>query len=350
MTGPRILFAGNFHWNAGSSHMITEYAKAADSVGCEIGVATPLSRMDAQVPAHLPIVDDVAWGTHLVIVFEGRQFLTNRQIEICEKIPRSRRLVIDPDGHWGPYIRLGRDDNASGYPRDSWATLYRSLSDVVLQPKVRGPLPDGAEYFSYFGMPAIYRMATSAPSADQHDYELQYIGSNWWRWLSLTEVITGASGARPPLARIRVCGRWWDGQTCPGHEEASQSTAGWLSRRGVEIAPSVPFGHVVSEMSRSDLTPVLIRPLLAELGLLTPRVFETLASGTMPLISTELAYLTEVYGDEFVDEKFGAQPTELIDRARRDPLHRRRLLDTVQRRVFSEFNYGQVLRQLFTFL
>ncbi|MEV0005604.1 glycosyltransferase [Micromonospora sp. NPDC050980] len=350
MTSPRILVAGNFHWNAGSSHMIAEYARVADTVGCEIGVSTQLARMDPQVPTHLPLVDDVGWATHLVVVFEGRQFLTDQQLELCERIPRHRRLVVDPDGHWGPFVSLGPDDNASGYSHASWSRLYTQLADVVLQPRVDGSLPAGAEYFPYFGMPAIVRLATDAPPADQLAYELQYVGNNWWRWTSLTDVVKAALVSRPPLSRMRVCGRWWDGEACTGHEAASRSERGWLARHGVLVAPSLPFGQVVTEMSRSAITPLLTRPLLTHLGLLTPRMFETLASGSVPVLASNLAYLTKVYGDEALELLFGPRPTDLLERIRREPLRYRRLVTTIQRRAFAAFNYEQVLTQLLKFL
>lgn len=80
MTTPRILFAGVFHWNAGSSHMIAEYARVAQAVGCEVGVSSQLSRLDGTVNAHLPVVDDITWATHLVLVFENAQFLASSSL------------------------------------------------------------------------------------------------------------------------------------------------------------------------------------------------------------------------------------------------------------------------------
>jgi hypothetical protein len=350
MVGPRILFVGNFHWNAGSSHMIAEYAKAADAVGCEIGVSTQLARLDARIPAHLPLIDDLGWGTHLVFVFEGRQFLTDRQLELCERIARQRRIVVDPDGHWGPTVSLGADDIGAGYSHASWHRLYARLTDLVLQPKVDGPLPTGAEYFPYFGMPAIHHLATDSPPPDAMPYQLQYIGSNWWRWHSLTAVVTAALATQRPIRRVRVCGRWWNGETCPGHETASRSEPGWLERHGVEVAPPVPFGQVVSEMSRAAITPLLVRPLLARLGLLTPRMFETLASGSIPVLTGDLAFLMKVYGDEALEMVFGIQPSELLERILREPGRYRRLVAAIQCRVFAAFSYEQVLIQLVKFL
>lgn len=350
MVGLRILFAGNFHWNAGSSHVIAEYAKAADAVGCEIAVSTELARMDARIPHHLPLVDELRWGTHLVFVFEGRQFLTDRQMELCAQIPRQCRVVIDPDGHWGPAVSLGPDTLAGNYSHASWRELYARLADRVLQPKVDGLLPTGADYFPYFGMPAVHQTATDAPHPDQMPYQLQYIGSNWWRWPSLTGVVTAALAAQPPVRRMRVCGQWWNGDTCPGHERASVSEPGWLERHGVEVAPSVPFGQVVSEMSRSAITPLLARPLLAQLGLLTPRMFETLASGSVPVLTNDLAFLMKVYGDEALELLLGTEPSDLIARIMAEPARYRRLVAAIQRRVFAAFNYEQVLAQLVKFL
>jgi len=347
---PRILFAGNFHWNAGSSHTIAEYARVAHAAGCLVGVSAELARMDNQVPAHLPLVDDLRWGTHLVLIFEGRQFLTLRQLEQCERIPRHRRLVVDPDGHWGPFASLGADDNGSGHRHASWLSLYRRLADVVLQPKAEGTLPDGAEFFPYFGMPPAHRAADDAPPTDVMDYQLQYIGGNWWRWKALADVITAALAAQPPVTRMRVCGRWWDGATCPGHEEASRSQPGWLAEHGVRVERPVPFGQVVSEMSRSVASPVLARPLLARLGMLTPRMFETPASGSIPLITADLAFLATVYGDEAAQLTFGQRPGSLVERVLQDTVRYRQLTATIQRRLLSTFSHERVLGQLLKFL
>jgi hypothetical protein len=199
-------------------------------------------------------------------------------------------------------------------------------------------------------MPAIHRLATDAPPPDALPYQLQYIGSNWWRWRSMTEVVTAALAVQPPIHRIRVCGRWWNGQTCPGHETASRSEAGWLQRHNVNVAPPVPFGEVVSEMSKAAVTPVLTRPLLARLGLLTPRMFETLASGSIPVLTADLAFLMKVYGHDALELVFGTQPTRLLEQIVREPGRYRSLVAAIQRRMFAAFNYEQVLIQLVKFL
>ncbi|MGH3830352.1 MAG: glycosyltransferase family protein [Pseudonocardiaceae bacterium] len=223
----RILFAGNFHWNAGSSHTIAAYAEARTSLGCEIGVSTQLARLD---------------------------------------------------------------------------------------------------------------------------YELQYIGANWWRWEGLSAVVQAAVSADPPLRRIRVCGRWWDSQACPGHERATASEPGWLADRGIEVAPSVPFGRVISEMCRSAISPVLVRPVLARMGLLTPRMFETLAAGSVPVLTDDLNYLTSVYGDEAELFRLETEVNEKLAEMLRDHNRYRRALTRIQDRVYATFNYEHILADLLRFL
>ncbi|MDX2531921.1 glycosyltransferase [Streptomyces scabiei] len=349
MIKPRILFAGVFHWNAGSSHMIAEYARVASASGCEVGVSSQLSRLDGTVNGHLPLVDDISWATHLVLVFEGRQFLSTQQRELCEAVPRQRRIIVDPDGHWGLYVTAGVDDNAGADTIESWHKLYADLSDLILQPRLNERLPDGAEFFSYFGMPDIHPLASDLPHPRALPYELQYVGANWWRWNEMTSLIRAAAAAQPPMRRIRVCGRWWTGAPHPDHLTATANVSGWMRDHGVEVAPPVPFGHVVSTMSQAAITPVLARPLLARMELLTPRMFETLASGSIPALSPDLGYLSALYGDDVELFLLDDDPADSLARMIREPIRYRERLATIQRRVHERFNYRAVLAELIRF-
>lgn len=350
MTAPRILFAGNFHWNAGSSHTIAGYVGAAAAVGCAVGVSAELSRVDGRVPDHLPMIDDLRWATHLAFVFEGRQFLTDEQLDRCQRFPRARRIVIDPDGHWGEPVQVGEDTSWGGYPHQSWQELYRRLSDRVLQPRIDGTPMPGVERFSYFGMPEIVHQATDLPAPDAVDYQLQYIGNNWWRWQGLTDLLDAVRPVLPAPGRIRVAGQWWDGPPCAGHACATGSRPGWLVERGIEVAPSVPFGRVVHEMARGAVTPVLARPLLAAVQLLTPRMFETLASGSLPVLAADLGYLSELWGNRADQFVLRADPAATVDRMLRDHPRARRDLAAIQRHMYSLFSYRQVLAELVALL
>ncbi|WP_431681202.1 glycosyltransferase family protein [Kitasatospora sp. KL5] len=341
----RLLIAGDFHWQAGSSHVIAEYVKVAPVLDCEVALAGPLCRLDDQIPTLLPVVDDLAWGTHLVLVFEGRQFLDDRKIELCERFPRERRIVLDPDAHWGGPTTLGADDSAGPYGHQQWQELYRGLSDHVLQPRL-GELPDGARFFPYFGMPRPVRRPEQAPHPSQLPYELQYVGANWWRWDALAALVEAARSARPPLTRLRVAGRWWTGTPHPDHLTATSNRPGWLTDRGVSVTGPVPFGKVLAQMAKAAVTPVLARPLLAHQRLLTPRMFETVAAGTMPALPPELAYTTDLYGDEITPFILGDDPAEDLARLLRDAITNRAQLSRIQDRLHQRYNYRRVLAQL----
>ncbi|MGW3179500.1 glycosyltransferase family protein [Kitasatospora sp. NPDC001119] len=342
----RLLIAGDFHWQAGSAHMIAEYVTAAPALDCEVALAGPLCRLDEQVPLLLPVVDDLYWGTHLVLVFEGRQFLDEKRLELCERFPRERRIVLDPDAHWGEHTMLGVDDSAGTYGHEQWQQLYRHLSDLVLQPRL-GPLPDGARFFPYFGMPKPVRRPEHAPA--QLPYEMQYVGANWWRWDALARLVGAARTARPPLARLRVAGRWWTGDPHPDHPAATANQPGWLAERGVHVTGPVPFGTVLTQMAKAEITPVLARPLLARQHLLTPRMFETIAAGTMPALPPELAYTTDLYGENIAPFLLGDHPAEDLARLLRDATANRRRLGRVQDDLRRRFNYRRVLGQLLAF-
>jgi hypothetical protein len=346
MSRLRILFAGVFHWNAGSSHMVAEYARAAEILGCEVGVSSQLSRLDGVVDAHLPVVADLAWATHLVLVFEGVQFLSEGQRELCDTVPRHRRIVLDPDGHWGPLVTLGADNSGGPDAPQNWHQVYSELSSLILQPKIGGALPEGAEFFSYFGMPDIRSIPTAMPDVARMPYELQYVGANWWRWTAMTDLVQAAAAARPALTRIRVCGRWWTGAPHPEHVTATSNKQDWLEGQGVTVAPPVPFGQVVAHMAQGAITPILARPLLAELRLLTPRMFETMASGSMLAIPRGLGYLTSLYGDDVAPFLLGEDPSSQLARMLREPGSYRRRLAFIQERLYHRFNYRQVLGEL----
>ncbi|ROR44724.1 glycosyltransferase family protein [Kitasatospora cineracea] len=341
----RVLFAGDFHWQAGSAHMISEYVRAAPALDCEVALAGPLCRLDDQVPGLLPVVDDLAWGTHLVLVFEGRQFLDERRLELCERFPRSRRIVLDPDAHWGEHTVLGDDDSAGPYGHQQWQQLYRLLSDVILQPRL-GKLPDGAQFFPYFGMPKPVHRPERTPAAT---YDLQYVGANWWRWDALADLVEAARSAKPPLTRLRVAGRWWSGDPHPEHLTATANRPGWLAEHGVKVTGPVPFGQVLTQMAKAEITPILARPLLAHQQLLTPRMFETVAAGTMPALPPELAYTTALYGEEIAPFLLGGDPAEDLARLLRDSPANRQQLGHVQDKLRRSFNYRRVLGDLLAF-
>lgn len=353
---PRILFAGEFHWNAGSAQMIAQYSRVAGEAGCEVGVSTQLSRLDDRVGTYLPLVEDVNWATHLVLVFESGPFLIDGRRELAESIPRHRRIILDPDGHWGDLITDGVDSNGAWEGVDAptgnrrWNDLYADLSDVVLQPRVGSPLPAGAEFFSYFGMPDPATTEGPGHARTNPRYDLQYVGANWWRWDQMVKVFEGGLAAGIPTDRLRLAGRWWTGDPHPRHRAATSNDPDWLAARGIDVVDPVPFGQVVAAMGEAAITPILARPVLSRMGLLTPRMFETLASASLPVFGDDIGYLGDIYGADAHALRLGQDTAGAIRRILTDPDTHLDATRRIRREVHARFRYEAVVKQLLSFL
>src|SRR5439155_351652 len=137
------------------------------------------------------------------------QFLSPGALAAIERlVPRSRRLVIDCDGMYSPQARSGSDTNHPGPDSwASWAELYQRLSDTVLQPCLGSPAP-GAQRFLYQGVDP--ERARAAASAAPKEYDLIYVGNNWYRWPDISWLFKGLAAVRAKLGRIAIFGSYWD--------------------------------------------------------------------------------------------------------------------------------------------
>jgi len=71
----RVLFAGHFEWNCGSTQCVREYIEAGLNMGIEVCLSD-LGPVDQVTASYLPVVDAIRKTDVLVLVFEGDQFTT----------------------------------------------------------------------------------------------------------------------------------------------------------------------------------------------------------------------------------------------------------------------------------
>src|SRR4051794_8196968 len=101
----RLLIVGDFAWNNGSSHVIREYVKHAPALGIEVALSAEFGSHDEEIARELPYCENFKWATHMLVVFESNPFLSTKDLELIDRvIPRSRRAVVDADGHWSPLM------------------------------------------------------------------------------------------------------------------------------------------------------------------------------------------------------------------------------------------------------
>jgi hypothetical protein len=339
----KLLVIGDFSWDNGSSHVIREYVKCAPALGMEIAVSSEFGSHDKAITGELPYSSELSWATHILIVFESNPFLSTKDLERLDTfVPRSRRAVVDADGHWAPLTSVKDDDNAWPCGQKAWRAQMEAAGDLILQPtNARANL--GTVQFPYFGIPSL--ASSAAEPANDNRIDVQYIGSNWFRFQALTDVFVAVRAGLGQEATLRICGTFWDGSVRPGFEAATQANIETLNLLGVDVRPPVPFGQVVSRMGDAIVTPVLVRPVLSSLGLLTPRMFETVAARTIPVYSLVDRYIGELYQDGG-DLCLGESPAEKFEEIFSNLARYRSTAEELRHRLKRLYSYPSVLRRL----
>jgi len=290
----RILLVGYFKYNSGSSHALLGYVRAARFLGYDLR-ASQFGLVDEIVQEKVPVAEP-DWNPDIVVlIFESKQFLNESALASVERLaPRSRRVIIDPDGKYSDAIFVGSDTNhPTADSHAFWVKLYNRLSDTILQPCLTS-VATGAKRFLYFGID-LHRPRV-AETSDEKLYDLLYVGNNWYRWHDFVWLFEQLAPIRPRLGRIAVFGKHWFGDPKPGLEEHTYSDPGFLQAHGVESHRSVPFDEVERVMGQGKLHPIFIRPVINMLELATPRMFETFAANTVPILPPYFRCAVSLYG------------------------------------------------------
>jgi glycosyltransferase involved in cell wall biosynthesis len=295
MTAPlRIAIAGRFYWHNGSSHALLGYVRAAQRLGLDVR-ASHLGIVDEIVQQKVPTAD-ADWKADLLVMVCEERFLepeARKKIEVL--YPRSRRILIDPDGRYSPLIDVGNDANhPTPESRAEWVADFDELSDVIVQPSIGAPAP-GTQRFLYFGVDTHRKRP--ARSIQQKTYDIVYVGTNWYRWRDIVWLVEGLSAVRDRVERIAIFGQWWTGESAEGCEAETYSTPEYLRNHSVETLPSAPFDDVEMTMGSGRLSPILIRPVLSALEMATPRMFETFVANTVPVLPPYFRYASALYGE-----------------------------------------------------
>ena len=168
---------------------------------------------------------------------------------------------------------------------------------------------------------------------------MQYIGNNWFRFASVIEVFSAARNALGDCASLRVRGKYWDGSIRHGFDAATRADTAVLSRLRVEAYSPVPFGwQEVERMGDARVTPVLVRPVLAARGLMTPRMFETAAASTIPVYRQPDCYVSDLYNDDG-ELCLGDNPDAKLKEIVQDRTDFRASANDVRQRLYNEYSY-----------
>lgn len=342
----KITFVGNFEYNCGSSNTLLGYVKAGKNLNIDVR-ASDFGYIDKTIRSAIPVAG-INWNPDLlVIVYESYPFLSDEKLaSICRLIPRSKRIIIDPDGKYCQPVHYNDDSN---HPTSDsfkyWVDLYDSLSDVILQPFIteKVSIMSNVYPFLYFAMDTKVSNLNRIPK----DFDLLYVGNNWYRWHDIKWLIKTISPLRSRLKRVGLIGQFWSDEVMEEFKEATYSEPIILEQNNIEVHPSAPYGSVESAMSRGKLNPIFIRPILKKLKYVTPRMFETLLANTLPLIPDYFDYATDLYGQDIVN--FTVSPkhaSENIMNILENYDRNIKVIKKIRERLKMKHNYEVRLKQL----
>jgi glycosyltransferase involved in cell wall biosynthesis len=120
-----------------------------------------------------------------------------------------------------------------------------------------------------------------------------------------------------------------------------------LEQLGVEFLPPVRFEYVIDAMSKARFNPVLLRSVFSKLSIVTPRIFETVAAGTIPLLVLEPQYVREIYGEHALELVLPDEAPEekIVDIVNR-PERYRELVMSIRAHLAEHHSHAARLRRL----
>lgn len=282
-----IIFLGDFSYNAGSTQTLHYYQRIANSHSCLLRLC---GEVDEPTQKIFPTVSLGEWNSDalLVYIFENILFvdpdinpgLLDRHLDATKK---NTRLIIDTDAH---YVAT-----AATSEEKKWKETYELIDGEILQPVVNSTQTGRVHSFPFFTYPEQSAKKSKTP-------DFVYVGNNWHREAEMTSFLQSVTENDVAGERnIHLYGQWWESVVANFPQ--------------VLLSPSVSANDVIPTMSTGRFNPVFVFEKLLKRKLYTPRMFETFAADTIPLLPSELTYAEEIFGEEAKDFLFS--PNTLVD-------------------------------------
>lgn len=337
----KIAFVGRFYWHNGSSHALLGYRRAAEAIGFDVRVSE-IGIVDQTVRSLIPIAPADWCPDLLVCVFEERFLREGGFRKIETSVPRDRRIVIDPDGKYTETVTFEGDCNHfNASEAKNWRDDFERISDKILQPSL-GKLPTGVSRFLYFGVD-LHRVSRVA---SDKVFDVVYVGNNWYRWAEIMWLFGSLSRIRGRLGRLAIFGQYWGGIPLENYETETFSDPNFFRMNGIETFGPVPFDKVEETMEKGFLSPIFARPILRHLKLVTPRMFETFAAATVPLLPENVIYALPLYDSGAKFLVLGSCPSKTVQEALSNYGEYSRVANDVRESLQINHNYEVRLREL----
>jgi hypothetical protein len=336
----------------GSGLVIQGYTEAARSLGHEVSVYGRWIPGKANPAIPLNYSLDIRSADAVVFIFEWTTELKpGDQLDlarIVSKVPRNRRVILDGDGKYNDVIRIADDYNHTDTDSSRrWIDACDSISDKICQPTLHPLRPNVIPFLFYAYNPTWERPLETGFK----EFEMIYVGHSKFRWCPMTKVLQAIDPVRSQLGRIALVGYGWDSPPNWANsmqlEKAYFADTNTLKTLNVESLSPVHFQYVIDWMSKARFNPVLLRSLFGHLRIVTPRVFETVAADTIPLLVMESRHVQEIYGEQGLDLVLPEEaPQEKILDIVHNPEHYRDVVMDIRRHMAEQHSHATRLSKL----
>lgn len=294
----RLMFVCWPFEDQGSSLVIQGYSEAAAALGHEVAVyGCPYDK----IPLNYSLDIDRADAVVFLFEWTTKQYYGDQLdlVRLVGRVPRERRVIVDGDGNYNGVVCMENDSNhQDAASSQRWIDLCDSLTDKICQPTYHPLRPNVRPFLFYAYNPSWERPLKFC----EKEYSMLYVGHSKFRWQPMQRVLGAVAPIRKELGSIGLVGHGWDSPPAWASRMQIERTyvtdPDYLAKLGIAIRPAVPFQQVIDWMSRATFNPVLLRPTFSHLQLVTPRLFETPASSTIPLFVLNAEHVEEIYGTE----------------------------------------------------
>jgi hypothetical protein len=350
-----ILFVMEPRGNAGCTHALANYMRVGDGLGHGMAL---FGEQQADM-AGVRLTTDPRDFDRVIYVFESKLYRTSRlqEVALLGAVPREHRYVLDADAKYGPMLVVEDYDRnyRSEEERSDWLDFFDALSDRILQATMVQADDPRVTTLPFFGFDPAHVVRPCRSASKPKDYDVLYVGHNWWRWKEVEEQLLPAfERIRKQVGKIGFVGLWWDGVPDWAEEKglglALQVDADELQRLHIQIEPPVPYTEVIRKMSTARINIFAPRPFLRHVKYLTQRYFEEFCADTIPLLMLEPDFAEEVYGPAGRELTLPGRVAEKVLDALQRPDHYRDVVEDVRRHLSSRHSYLRRVDELVTAL
>ncbi|MFW6047277.1 MAG: hypothetical protein ACOCP4_05785 [Candidatus Woesearchaeota archaeon] len=359
----KICLCADIYYNVGVAETAYQYSLTAKKMGIDFAIS---GFVDNKAKGKLPLIgepdkwdgggeemdgeeysltkENVKDVDLFVFYFDNGNFY-DRDVypgeleKLLRVLPREKAIVVDADGKYNKTLTYEGDSNhTSQRAGENWKHTFESISNDIYQTTLN-PMNPNAKPFLFWG----YK---EPETKEEKEFDLLYLGSNWHRMEKLQRFLDNFDGIRSQFPKISVWGKNW---TMPDKywPNVTKPDMTYFKQKDIDLKEyTTKFGEFTQILGRSRFSPILVRPILSYTEMITPRMLETFASGTIPILTTDFEYVKQIYGNASEELFLRGDPIKKLVDMENNESYYRMVTEEVRKNLREHHSYENRLREL----